>query len=588
MTEAKADLIFFGGRVRTPAHPSGFAPALAIRDGLVIATGDDADVRALAGPATRQVDLAGRLALPTFGDSHIHAISGGLESLRCNLLGLKTRQECLDKIAAYSAGLAPGAWVLGGGWSMEAFPGGTPTAADLDAVTGGRPAFLPNRDHHGAWVNSEALRRGGITKDTPDPLDGRIERYEDGQPTGTLHDGAMAYVARHVPAATPAELRAGLAAALDYLHSLGIAYYQDACIGSAGELGIYDTFDTYAAAAGDGTLTASVTGALWWNRHGDFGQADALLARRERAALLAQAEARSGTRGGARAEARGGIRGKAEGGPGRFRATSVKLMVDGVCETFTAAMSQPYLDRDGHPTHHHGNFFLDPEELTAIARLIAGEHGFQLHFHALGDAAVTAALDAIEALPGHARAAGRHHLAHLQFIKPSDVARFAALGAVANFQPLWACAEPQMEELTIPFVGPERARWQYQIGGVAQAGGRLAFGSDWPVSSADPIQEIHVAVNRAMSPVIGRAGTPEVDSPFLPEHAISLDAAIAAFTSGVAYVNHEDDVTGVLTPGMRADVAVLDQDLYAIPASEIGSASVVMTVSNGQVVFGDA
>jgi len=557
VTQAKADLIFFGGRVRTPAHPSGFAPALAIRDGVIIATGDDADIRALAGPGTRQVDLAGRLALPAFGDSHIHAISGGLESLRCNLLGLKTRQQCLDTIAAYSAALPPGAWVLGGGWSMEAFPGGTPTAADLDTVTGGRPAFLPNRDHHGAWVNTEALRRGGVTKDTPDPLDGRIERYDGGEPTGALHDGAMGYVARHVPAATPAELRAGLAAALGYLHSLGIAYYQDACIGSAGELGIHDTFDTYAAASDDGTLTASVTGALWWNRHGDLGQADGLLARRERASA------------------------------GRFRATSVKLMVDGVCETFTAAMSQPYLDRAGHPTHHHGNFFLEPAELTAIARLMAGEHGFQLHFHALGDAAVTAALDAIEALPDQARAAGRHHLAHLQFIKPADVARFAAIGAVANFQPLWACAEPQMEELTIPFVGPERTRWQYQIGGVAQAGGRLAFGSDWPVSSADPIQEVHVAVNRALSPVIGRAGTPEVDSPFLPEHAISLDAAIAAFTSGVAYVNHEDDVTGLLAPGLRADVAVLDQDLYAIPAAEIGSASVAMTVSNGQVVFGD-
>jgi hypothetical protein len=557
VTAAKADLIFFGGRVRTPADPSGFAPALAVRDGVIIATGDDADIRGLAGPGTRQVDLAGRLALPAFGDSHVHAVSGGLESLRCNLLGLKTRQECLDKIAAYSAALPPGAWVLGGGWSMEAFPGGTPTAADLDAVTGGRPAFLPNRDHHGAWVNTGALRRAGVTSGTPDPPDGRVERSEDGSPAGTLHDGAMSYVARHVPAATSAELRAGLTAALGYLHSLGIAHYQDACVGSAGELGIYDTFDTYAAASEDGTLTASVTGALWWNRHGDFGQADSLLARRERASR------------------------------GRFRATSVKLMVDGVCETFTAAMSQPYLDRDGHPTHHHGNFFLDPAELIAIARLMAGEHGFQLHFHALGDAAVTAALDAIEALPDHARAAGRHHLAHLQFIKPADVARFGAVGAVANFQPLWACAEPQMEELTIPFVGPERARWQYQIGAVARAGGRLAFGSDWPVSSADPIQEIHVAVNRAMSPVIGRAGTPEVDSPFLPEHAISVDSAIAAFTSGVAYVNHEDEVTGLLASGMRADVAVLDQDLFAIPASEIGSASVVMTVSNGQVVYGD-
>jgi predicted amidohydrolase YtcJ len=555
-TTGKADLIFFGGRVRTPAHPSGFAPAIAVRGGSVIAVGDDEEVRALAGPRTRAVNLRGRLALPAFGDSHIHAISGGLESLRCNMLGLKTRQQCLDRIAAYSATLPPDAWVLGGGWSMEAFPGGTPAAADLDAVTGGRPAFLPNRDHHGAWVNTVALERAGVDAATPDPADGRIERYPDGRPTGCLHDGAMSYVARLVPPAAAAELRAGLAAALRYLHSVGIAHYQDACVGSAGELGIFDTFGTYQSAAADGTLTASVTGALWWNRHAGHGQAEEMLARRERAAC------------------------------GAFRATSVKLMVDGVCETFTAAMSSPYLDSHGHSTDHSGNFFIEPDELAAIASLMAG-HGFQLHFHALGDAAVTAALDAVQAVPAAQRAAGRHHLAHLQFIKPSDIGRFAKLGTVANFQPLWACAEPQMEELTIPFVGPERAQWQYQIGGVARAGGRLAFGSDWPVSSGDPVQEMHVAVNRALSPVIGRAGTPEVDSPFLTEHAISVDAAIAAFTAGVAYVNHEDTVTGQLLPGMRADVVVLDQDLYAIQAKEIGSTSVVMTVANGQVVYGD-
>jgi predicted amidohydrolase YtcJ len=167
VTAATPDLIFFGGRVRTPAHPSGFATALAVRDGVICSVGDDTDVRALAGPRTRVVDLAGRLALPAFGDSHIHAVSGGLESLRCNLLGLKTRQECLDAVAAYCAGLAPDAWVLGGGWSMEAFPGGIPSAADLDAVTGGRPAFLPNRDHHylvaAAGGACYALRPGGAS-----------------------------------------------------------------------------------------------------------------------------------------------------------------------------------------------------------------------------------------------------------------------------------------------------------------------------------------------------------------------------------------------------------------------------------------
>jgi predicted amidohydrolase YtcJ len=560
LSGTKADLILIGGKVRTPAHPSGFAQAIAIAGGLIQAIGSDAGIRDLAGPRTRVIGLNGRLALPAFGDAHVHAISGGLESLRCNMLGLKTRQECLETIARYCAGLSGpdpdgGPWVLGGGWSMEAFPGGTPTAADLDTVTGGRPAFLPNRDHHGAWVNTAALRRAGIGPDTPDPADGRIERYPDGSPSGTLHDGAMRLVARHVPAAAPGELRRGLQAALRYLHSKGIAFYQDACVGAAAELAIPDTFGTYRDAAADGTLSASVTGALWWDRHRGLEQVEGLLARREQAPA------------------------------GRFRATSVKLMLDGVCETGTAAMSAPYLDSHGHPTGHHGNFFIDPEELGTIARRLSAEE-FQLHFHALGDGAVTAGLDAIEALPAGQRAAGRHHLAHLQFIAPGDMDRFRALGAVANFQPLWACSDPQMEKLTIPFVGPERASWQYQIGGLARRGTRLAFGSDWPVSSGDPLQEMHVAVNRVLSRALGRPGTPECEDPFLPGQAVTLEVALEAFTEGVAYVNHCEDVTGRLLPGMRADVVVLDQDLFAIPAADIGNTSAALTVANGQVVHG--
>jgi predicted amidohydrolase YtcJ len=158
---------------------------------------------------------------------------------------------------------------------------------------------------------------------------------------------------------------------------------------------------------------------------------------------------------------------------------------------------------------------------------------------------------------------------------------------VANFQPLWAAADPQMLELTIPFVGPERTTWQYLIGGLAHRGSRLAFGSDWPVSSGDPLQEMHVAVNRVLSRVLGRAGTPECEEPFLPEQAVTIDTALKAFTEGVAYVNHEEDMTGRLLPGMRADVVVLDQDLFAIPAADIGNTSAVLTVANGQVVYGD-
>jgi predicted amidohydrolase YtcJ len=536
-------------------------PALAVRDGLILAVGSDDEMRELTGRRTRVIDLRGRLALPAFGDAHVHPVGGGLESLRCNLVGLRSRPECLEVVADYCASLDPAAWVTGGGWSMSAFPGGVPTAADLDAVTGGRPAFLPNRDHHSAWVNTAAMTIAGIDAHTPDPADGRIERDEAGRPAGALHDGAMRLVAAHVPAATEAELLAGLVAGQSHLHALGITSYQDACVGAADELGMPDSFGTYLMADGYGMLDSHVTGALWWDRDRGLGQVDDLLARRERASEDQSRDA-------------------------RFRATTVKIMLDGVCETFTAAMSSPYLDRTGHPTDHAGRLFIEPEELAEAVRRLGAE-GFQLHFHAIGDLAVTTALDALAALPAAQRQAARHHLAHLQFITPRDMGRFAELGVVANFQPLWACAEVQMEELTLPFVGAERAAWQYQIGSLLGRGTRIAFGSDWPVSSADPLQEIHVAVNRVLSERLGRPGMPECVNPFLPGQAITVDAAVDAFTSGVAWVNHAEDVTGRLLPGMRADVVVLDQDLFTISPGDIGNTSVVMTMAGGTLVYGD-
>ncbi|HWM96308.1 MAG TPA: amidohydrolase, partial [Streptosporangiaceae bacterium] len=448
MSSSEADLVLAGGKIRTPAHPSGFVQALAVRDGVVLAVGSDDEMREMTGRRTRVIDLRGRLALPAFGDAHVHPVGGGLESLRCNLVGLRSRQDCLEVVAEYCAALAPGAWVTGGGWTMPAFPGGLPTAADLDAVTGGRPAFLPNRDHHSAWVNTAAMTIAGIDARTPDPADGRIERDEAGRPTGALHDGAMRLVAAHVPAATEAELLTGLVAGQSHLHSLGITSFQDACVGAAGELGMPDSFGTYLMAADYGMLDSHVVGALWWDRDRGLGQIDDLLARREQA-------------------------GQGQSGDARFRATTVKLMLDGVCETFTAAMSSPYLDRSGAATDHSGRLFIEPEELAEAVRRLGAE-GFQLHFHAIGDLAVTTALDALAALPADSRREARHHLAHLQFITPRDMARFAELGVVANFQPLWACAEIQMEELTLPFVGAERALWWDRDRGLGQIDDLLA------------------------------------------------------------------------------------------------------------------
>ncbi|MGW2824538.1 amidohydrolase [Streptomyces sp. NPDC001443] len=535
-----ADLLFTGGAVLTPEGRT--ATTVAVTGDRVTAVGDDG-LRELAGPRTEVVDLAGGLLLPGFQDAHVHPVPAGLELAQCDLTGTRTADETLAAVRAYALARPEREWILGGGWSMEAFEGGTPTKELLDAVVPDRPVYLPNRDHHGAWVNSRALALAGITRDTPDPADGRIERDASGEPSGTLQEGAMQLVGRLAPVATQADRLAALLHAQRALHALGVTAWQDALVG--GFVGLDDPSEAYRTAARDGSLTARVVGALWWDRERGAEQIPELVERRE------------------------------ELSHGRFRAGSVKLMLDGVAENSTAALLDPYLDRCGCATANRGTSFVDAARLPGYVTELDAL-GFQCHFHALGDRAVRDALDAIEA----ARAANgpsdtRPHLAHLQVVHPDDVPRFARLGATANIQPLWAAHEPQMDELTIPFLGPERAAWQYPFGSLLRSGATLAAGSDWPVSSPDPLQGVHVAVNRVQP-----GGSGPV---FLPGERIGLAQALTAYTAGSAYVNHLDD-TGKVSPGALADLVVLDRDPFAGAPGEIAGARVRRTYVGGELV----
>jgi predicted amidohydrolase YtcJ len=497
----------------------------------------------LDAAGTTVVDMAGGLLVPGFTDAHVHPIQGGLERLRCDLSATTDRAGYLRAIKAYADANAEVPWILGGGWAMAAFPGGTPTAAELDAIVPDRPAFLPNRDHHSAWVNSRALQMAAITASTPDPPHGRVERDVDGRPSGTLHEDAMAMVSRLIPATTGPEYDDALLEGQRYLHSVGVTSWQDAIVGAYA--GIDDPALTYVRAAERGDLISHVVGALWWDRNLGQEQVSALVARRSRLRRP------------------------------RFQPTSVKIMQDGVAENFTAAMTSPYLDRSGRPTTNAGHSFVEPSALrSAVAALDAA--GFQVHVHAIGDRAARQALDAFE---GTDRA-NRHHIAHLQVVHPQDIPRFAALGIGANLQMLWACYDEQMVDLTLPFLGPERSSWQYPFANLHRAGARLAAGSDWPVSTPDPLAAIHVAVNRTEHGGRGRAGS----EPFLPHQAIPLDVAFAAYTSGSAWLNHRDDA-GVLRPGAVADLVVLDRDPFAGPLDEVGATTVRSTWIDGVAVY---
>ena len=542
MTDTSADLVFRGGHVHTvdPTRPR--ADAVAVQAGRIVAVGVEAEIKPWVGAGTRVVDLNGGLLVPGFQDAHVHPLHGGIGRLRCNLHDSPGRAGVLDTIRRYVADHPDVPWILGAGWYMSDFPGGTPTREELDILAPDRPVFLTNRDGHGAWVNSRAIELAGLDRDTPDPADGRIERRPDGTPSGTLHEGAMNLVERLAPVPGPDDWAEALRIGQAYLHSLGITAWQDAIITPEDQ-------KTYRGAAERGELTARVEGALWWDRGRGGEQVDELIERSAGAAI------------------------------GRFRANSVKIMQDGVLENFTGAMVQPYLDGHGSTTDRRGLSFVEPIALCDHVRRLDAA-GLQVHFHTIGDRAVREALDAIEA----ARTANgmtdtRPHLSHIQVIQPTDVPRFAALGAVANAQPYWACHEGQMDELTIPFLGPERTTWQYPFKSLLRAGARLAMGSDWSVSTPNPLLEMEVAVTRVAD--ISRG----LYEPFLPDERLTLEEAITAFTLGSAYVNHLDDVTGSIEVGKLADLAVIDRDLFARNAGPIGDGRVLATFVEGHPVF---
>jgi predicted amidohydrolase YtcJ len=523
-----------------------WATAVAVRDGRIVAVGSDKQVDDFVGLRTRVIELHGRTLTPGFGDAHVHPVHAGLDNLRCQLRGPRGIPAYLDAIAAYAASHPDQPWIRGGGWSMDDFPGGIPTKADLDRVVPDRPALLFSRDGHTAWVNSKALELAGVTASTADPEDGRIDRGSGGDPIGALQEGAADLVERLAPETTREELVAALRQAQAELHSLGITNWQDAIVEPENEE------IAYVELAGRGELSARVVGALWWDRSRGAEQIEELVERRSRTTS------------------------------DRYRATSVKIMQDGVIENFTAGVLEPYLDDHGNPTDNRGLSQVDPDALKGIVANL-DERGFQPHFHALAERAVREALDAVEAAR---RANGlsdtRPHIAHIQVIHPDDIPRFRELNVVANAQPLWAVQEGQMEKLTIPFLGPERSTWQYPFRSLLAAGATLAMGSDWSVSTANPLLEMEVAVNRTTDAYGGNYPV------FLPEQRLDLMDALAGFTAGTAWVNHLERELGSIEVGKTGDLVVLDRDLFDRGSGQIHDARVIGTFIDGAPVFEDA
>jgi predicted amidohydrolase YtcJ len=535
---APADLVLRGGPIYRMDAARSWARAVAVHAGTIVFVGSEVGVAPFIGPSTRVVELAGRTMLPAFQDVHIHPVtSGTIVVSQCDLSTHSTKAQYLEAIGRCASDDREAAWILGAGWYMNAFPGGIPDGREIDAVVSDRPVYLISGDGHSAWLNSRALELSGITRDTPDPPDGVIDRDpRSGEPIGSLQEGAMNLVS--APQATPEQRIEGLRHALRMLNGYGVTAFQEAWATRA-------ELETYRALDERGELSARVVAALWWDRERDEEQIDELMAQR------------------------------AEFTRGRVRATTVKIMQDGVLENHTAALLRPYLGK----AEQRGMPFVDPIALKRIVTRLDRE-GFQVHFHAIGDAAIRQSLDAVEAARDANGALGhRHHIAHAQLLDPADIPRFRELGVIVNFQPLWAFADEYITELTMPFLGADRSRWLYPIGSLQRSGAMLAFGSDWSVSSANPFEEIEVAITR-----MGPAG--ETDTPFLPDERIDLATALAAFTINAAYVNGLDDRTGSIEVGKLADLIVVDRNPFEIAPSDLSEVEVELTLLEGAPVHG--
>jgi predicted amidohydrolase YtcJ len=515
--------------------------AVAIHDGRLVYVGEEAGVSRFVGPSTRVVELGGRLVLPGFQDTHAHPLSGGLELGECSLYDATSADEIEGIIRAYAASHPTLAWIRGNGWQLPVFPDANPRKEQLDRAVPDRPALLYAADGHSSWVNSRALALAGITRETRDPPGGRIERDpKTGEPTGTLREAATALVSERLPPYSLTERIGAVRRALAEANRFGITSITDADVGP-------EYLEAYGELDRRNELTARVTAAL----HTD-------------PAVPVEAMARELNR--LRAKYRNGI---------RLSVGTVKLFADGVIESRTAALLQPY----GGSHDNRGPLVYEPE---ALAERVAAfdRDGFQIHVHAIGDRAIRVTLDAL----AHARQVNgirdaRPVLAHLELFDSTDIVRFRQLGVVASFQPFWAMADDYITRLTEPFLGPARSRWLYPIGSMMQSGAVVAGGSDWPVSSLNPLDAVQVAITRLAIDSTGR--------PWIPEERVDLPRILAAYTINAAYATHAERETGSLETGKLADLIVLDRNLFEISASDIHRARVLLTLLEGRAVWSD-
>ena len=543
---APADLVIRHARAFTAGETRPWAEAVAVRDGRIVEVGADTAMGPLIGPGTRVIDAAGRLVLPGFIDSHNH-ISFGDDPDVVRLGEARSFGDLLDRIRAFAAARPDLEWIEGDGWNYSVLPGGRlPTAADLEGLTGGRPAFLVSYDVHMVWLNREALDRIGVQRSTQRLPFGNVARdARTGAPTGLLEDFATLGLSEEgqaalgvvIPSYAPQRRYAALRRNLEAAARFGIttvvepqAYLSD--------------LPMYARARDEGILRSRLQIALFHRRGTGAADLD----------RFAEAMRRFDD--------------------DRLRVAAIKLYIDDVIEPHTAAMLESYSDRPG----ERGDTLYPPEE---FAQVVTGldRRGFQLFIHAIGDRGIRVALDALQrARDANGARDSRHQLVHVECIEPSDVPRFHALGVVACMQPRH-CA-PDITGQWARSVGPDRSRHAWAFRSLHEADAVLAFASDWNVAEMDPMAGLYTALTRR-----GLDGQPA--GGWIPEQTIDLETALRAYTIQGAWANHLEASRGSLAPGKYADIVMLDRDLFSVPPEEILKARAVLTLVGGEEVWRD-
>ena len=545
-----ADVILVGGHIYTADAPSREAEAVVIQGDTIVYVGSRQEAERYRTPTTRVLNTEGKMVLPGFHDAHLHTFMGGRSLVGCDLANapdIESTEAILKSCLASSSS----SWLVAEGLNLAFFDESGPRLDWLNAVAGDRPMLLRASDGHSVAANTALLQMANISASTATPPSGVIERDEFGAPSGTFREAAMALVEQVLPQLTEQERLNVMRTAIDAINEVGITSVFDAWVG-APDIAAYRTLEA------QNELSVRVRAALAYG----YGELFTINTPTEYERQLEDREALSGD---------------------RFTLAAVKLFIDGVLEGETAALVSPYLHKPG----YQGELTYPQAELNDIvANLVSND--LQVYTHAVGDGGVRAILNAFEfAQRTHGRKDLRHHVSHLQLIHPDDHGRFAALNVVPNFQALWAVPDEWIIELNLPVVGLDRVHRMYPIASIAKSGATLVGGSDWNVSSLNPLDAIEVAVLRQdwlANDALTNDDLSQLDVLNRSER-VDLDTMLKAYTINAAWSMHQDALTGSLTPGKRADIVVLSEDLFAIPPQLISTVKVEKTFIDGQLVY---